>query len=230
MYFTEEIMHEGHRTRLINKIKNPEGLYEHEMMEILLFNACPRKDLNDIAHRLVDRFGGIAGVLHADIEQLLQVEGIGKSMAEYIFCLGACLKRVGGSEMFATATNTYELGKFLTLRAGEENRDKVELYLLDADSRIRRVFSFDFALYREKELLSDAVLSALSFCKSGSVYAAHFISGGAALPERGDDVWTFAIANAGELGGIKLNDYCIFGGEDKLFSYFVEDRLPANAR
>ncbi len=32
-------MHEGHRRRMYEKLKNDDGLHDHEILEILLFNA-----------------------------------------------------------------------------------------------------------------------------------------------------------------------------------------------
>ena len=59
-------MHTGHRSRLTGKIKDGGVVYEHELLEYLLFNACPRRDLNATAHSLIEKFGSISGVLAAD--------------------------------------------------------------------------------------------------------------------------------------------------------------------
>ena len=62
-------MHEGHRQRLIAKLE--EGtLCDHEYLEMLLFNALPRKNTNDIAHRLLAEFGSLNKVFAAKPEQL----------------------------------------------------------------------------------------------------------------------------------------------------------------
>jgi len=71
--------HEGHRTRLRNRAWD-EGLLsmeEHEVIELLLFYAVPRRDVNDIGHQLIDRFGSIAGILNASYEDLVSVPGVG---------------------------------------------------------------------------------------------------------------------------------------------------------
>ena len=56
-------MHEGHRRRLYEKLKNGDNLFEHEILEMLLFNSYPRKNTNPIAHDLLSRFPGIGAVL-----------------------------------------------------------------------------------------------------------------------------------------------------------------------
>ena len=49
-------MHEGHRQRLWEKLKQGDNLFEHELLEILLFNAYPRNNVNPVAHALLQRF------------------------------------------------------------------------------------------------------------------------------------------------------------------------------
>ena len=79
-------VHESHRERVREKFKSGgfEGWCDHEILELLLFYAIPRADTNPIAHRLIDRFGTLSGVLDADVTALLEVDGIGTSTACYI--------------------------------------------------------------------------------------------------------------------------------------------------
>ena len=61
--------------------KNEESLEEHELLEIMLFNAVPRKNTNPAAHELIRAFGSLEGVLRASFEQLRTVNGIGAETA-----------------------------------------------------------------------------------------------------------------------------------------------------
>lgn len=78
--------HENHRKRMRERARNSglESFAEHEALEYLLFFAIPRKDTNELAHRLIDRFGGFCRVLEASVEELCEVEGIGPASAELI--------------------------------------------------------------------------------------------------------------------------------------------------
>ena len=66
-------MHEGHRERMRERIlkEGTENLQPHEILEYLLYHAIPRKDTNEIAHELINRFGGISEVFSADYGNLL---------------------------------------------------------------------------------------------------------------------------------------------------------------
>lgn len=145
-------MHEGHRSRLVSKIKNGGIVYEHELLEILLFNSCPRKDLNAAAHVLLDNFGSIEKVLEADSAELSKVHGIGANMAEYLAVLGKALHKArGGQDTFACVSNVSGFRKFITERPAPET-DCLELYCLDKDGGVRRVCTF-YSNPSEKKLL-----------------------------------------------------------------------------
>ncbi len=76
-------LHEGHRARMRKRFRETgfEGFNEHEILEMLLYYACPRKDMNEIAHELMNRFGSIAGVLDADYEDLITIKNITENAA-----------------------------------------------------------------------------------------------------------------------------------------------------
>ena len=56
------------------KLVGGENLYDHEILEILLYSACPRVNTNPIAHNLLDRFCSLSEIFKADIEELKRVE------------------------------------------------------------------------------------------------------------------------------------------------------------
>ena len=77
-------MHTGHRGRVRERYEidgNFDSFQDHQALEVLLFRALPRVDTNDLAHRLLNEFGSIKGVLEADYDILQRVEGVGKNVA-----------------------------------------------------------------------------------------------------------------------------------------------------
>ncbi len=79
-------IHGGHRKRIDKKarIMGLEFLEEHEQLEKLLFAVIPRGNTNELAIRLINEFGSIAGVLSADVEKLQSIEGVGHRTAEFL--------------------------------------------------------------------------------------------------------------------------------------------------
>ncbi len=90
-----ERVHDGHRERLRRRFR-AEGLdhFEpHQTLELFLTICIPRKDVNDLAHRLIDRFGSLAGVLDASEAELCTVPGIGSSAAFALHLLPAMYRQ-----------------------------------------------------------------------------------------------------------------------------------------
>ena len=83
----EESVHSGHRERVRQDfLKNGfnEDTPPHKIIEMLLFYSIPRKDTNVTAHELLNRFGSIAGIIDAPVEQLVKVPGVSMNTAALI--------------------------------------------------------------------------------------------------------------------------------------------------
>ena len=68
----EKNIHSGHRQRLKDRFMQDglSGFNEINALELLLFYCVPRRDTNDLAHRLLDHFGSFDKVIDATPEQL----------------------------------------------------------------------------------------------------------------------------------------------------------------
>ena len=64
--------HAGHRQRMRERFLTGglEGFADHEVLELMLFYAIPQRNVNPLAHRLLDRFGTLHAVLEAPVEEL----------------------------------------------------------------------------------------------------------------------------------------------------------------
>lgn len=73
----KENLHAGHRERMRRSFMTVgfDGFSDHQIIEMILYYTYPRRDTNELAHRLVNRFNGLTGVLDAPQESLL-AEGI----------------------------------------------------------------------------------------------------------------------------------------------------------
>ena len=88
-------IHQGHRKRLRDKFNSfgAAALTDHELFELLLFYSIPRANTNEAAHKLLDEFGSVMGVLTTDNERLAYVAGLGDRSAELISLVGAISAR-----------------------------------------------------------------------------------------------------------------------------------------
>lgn len=88
-------MHEGHRQRMRERFRTEglDGFSAHEVLEMLLFYTRSRGNVNPLAHRLLDTFGSLRGVLQAPVEQLMAVEGVGEETASLLALMVPIFRR-----------------------------------------------------------------------------------------------------------------------------------------
>lgn len=219
-------MHEGHRRRMYEKLKNNDGLNDHELIEILLFNALPRVNTNPIAHKLLETFGSLSGVLNAQPEQLVTVEGIGASTAMYIKCIAECMRRTNLSYAgIAVMKNHTDLKEFAVQRMRGNVVEVVELYCLDRMGRVRRIHEFTNNDYNFVNVEADKLSEALITDKPHSVMVAHNHLGGSSKPSKEDDEFTAKISFICSLNNVILLDHMIYATDKDVFSYYLSGKL-----
>ncbi|MDD4797824.1 MAG: hypothetical protein PHO66_08660, partial [Eubacteriales bacterium] len=107
--------HDDHRSRLRQRYEN-EGLdsfQPHEVLELLLFYAIPRRNTNELAHALMAHFGSLSRIFNAPMEDLMAVPGIGQNAAVFLSMLTKVWRLYRqDSSRTASALDTYQ-------RAGE---------------------------------------------------------------------------------------------------------------
>lgn len=88
-------VHKNHRQRVYDRFRADgiESFADHEIIELLLFFTVPRKDVNPIAHRLIDEYGSLSGVLDADIKSLEKINGISQRSAIILKLIPSLLRR-----------------------------------------------------------------------------------------------------------------------------------------
>jgi len=91
----EKPSHLGHRERIKAKFiqSGLDGFMDHEVLELLLIYAIPRKDTKPAAWELINKFGSLSAVLDAKIEELVTVKGMGRESALYLKIIRGALKR-----------------------------------------------------------------------------------------------------------------------------------------
>ncbi len=139
--------HAGHRQRLMDKVLK-DACCEHEYLEMLLCYAIPRRNTNDLAHRLLAEFGSIEKVLAADAKQLEEVKGVGKSAVALLKCVHKFFQDYVSTYVVDDEANlpeTYEASSFAQYAYQRYRKIKVEtldVFFLDEAGRFFRQKSF----------------------------------------------------------------------------------------
>ena len=166
-------MHEGHRRRLYEKLKNGDNLFEHEILEMLLFNAYPRKNTNPVAHELLNRFPSIAEVLSASYEELITVPGVGEQVALYLMCVGQCIEKGNDARSFTVFESRGDIYNFVKVRMRGLLCEKLELYFLDKNGKLTRICRFTSGESDKVSVQPEEVIKLISVSHPYGMIAAH---------------------------------------------------------
>jgi DNA repair protein RadC len=92
---------DGHRARMRQRLlkAGPDSLADHEMLEMILFIALPRRDTKPIARALMARFRSFGGVIGAPASELIAVEGLGEAGAAALKLVQAASLRMLRQEL-----------------------------------------------------------------------------------------------------------------------------------
>ena len=86
-----------------------------QVLELLLFFCIPRRDTNELAHALLNRFGSVSRVMDASVEELMQVPGVGQNTATFLHLVkqSGRFYQVDSARKGAMMTDLYDCGNFL---------------------------------------------------------------------------------------------------------------------
>ncbi|MEE1282631.1 MAG: JAB domain-containing protein [Acutalibacteraceae bacterium] len=209
--------HNGHRNRLRKKFLDNsfDGLETHEILELMLYYAIPRKDTNPIAHKLIDSFGSLSAVFDAPIDKLKE-QGISENCAIYLklipqICRMYMEDKHNNSEKIIDIDNIGE-----KLKHKFVGRDYEAVVLLLLDSKYKEVFcgvvnkgSVSACEVYVRKVIELAVLYNAKFA-----VLAHNHPSGLALPSNADIVTTKKVYQALRLIDVVLLDHVIVADDD----------------
>ncbi|MDE6411446.1 MAG: hypothetical protein K2L02_02800 [Clostridia bacterium] len=219
-------IHAGHRQRILERFETDgERFQDHEILEILLFNAIPRSNTNPLAHALIDAFGSLAAVFRASVKELMLVDGVGKRTAEYLRCIGLCYDRTNPvPQNMPLFNNSKEFGDFLEEAYRNKTKEILEIYCLDKLGRVQFKKAFSIGKSDEVRVDSKEFAELLVVKKPHTVVVAHNHPHGLRNPSEEDDIFTKQFLILCRVHNVKLGDHIVVG-RDGAFSYRSTGRL-----
>lgn len=203
-----------------------DSLAPHELIEYLLCHIVPRQDVNALAHRLIDRFGGVEEVLCAQQRELESVEGVGNSVAQWLMLLGEAVDacRALQPEDGVPLTCFRDLLRYI---GGLSRRQAPASLQLCLDMESCLVFSRELCPSRawgETEVLRGALQDVL-LTGARSVILLVLAGNAQAEPDDYDLARVAAYADTLHLAGCTLLDV-VFLGNDSIYSMRGRNRMP----
>lgn len=213
----DKMLHDEHRKRLKAKFAKcgADGLSEHEFVEMLLFYALPRKNTNEIAHLLVNEFGGLRGILDADVESIAKIKGISYHTALMFRLIACSVKKYVNdtNEIIGTVLTPMNVQAYVkNLFYGHPN-EIAYLILMDNQCVVKKVKQISAGNSNSTPIYTRDIVKLTVNERYPYVILAHNHPNGNILPSNNDMQMTKKLEMALSFIDVRLVDHIIVAGE-----------------
>jgi DNA repair protein RadC len=205
----------GHRERLKARFRDngADALADYELLELILFAAVPRRDTKPIAKALLARFGTFPEVLAATEARLMEVQGVGASVALHLKIVHAAAKRqaqaaVRDRPLLSSWSTVIE---YCRVAMAHEEKEQFRILFLDKKNaliadEVQQTGTVDHTPVYPREVVKRALeLSATA------IVLIHNHPSGDPTPSRADIQMTKTIVDIAAPLGIAVHDHIIVG-------------------
>ncbi len=205
----------GHRQRLRERFTatGGDGMPDYELLELLLAQAIPRRDVKPLAKDLLERFGSFAGVITADADRLTAVRGMGDSSATALKVVQAAAVRLLQQQVLGrdVIDSWDRLVDYCTAAMAHEPVEQLRLLFLDRKNvliadEVQQQGTVDHTPLYTREVVKRALELSAS-----ALIVVHNHPSGDATPSQGDIRMTKELREALEKIGIALHDHLVIG-------------------
>jgi DNA repair protein RadC len=211
-----------HRKRLRERFlaAGSAGLHDHEMLELLLFRAIPRRDVKPLAKALLERFGDFNGVISAPVPRLAEVPGAGEAVVCELKIVEAAAHRLARARVMGrhALSSWSALMDYCKTAMAHRDTEQFRILFLDrknvlvADEEQARGTVDHVPVYPR-----EVVKRALELNASALILVHNHPSGDPA-PSRADVEMTRRIEAAAKSVGLVIHDHVVIGkAEDASF-------------
>lgn len=219
----EEPSYIGHRQRLKRRFEQTgfHGFHDYEVLEFLLYFALPRKDTKKIAKKLLERFGNIIGVLHADRKEIEKIKGIGPHAAFFLEAMGAMIgfyfdeRARQGDIQF---NKIEQLVDYFRATIGGRPNEVIRILYLNSKNNLIYEENLSEGTVSETVAFPRRIVEGALKYRATSVIISHNHPGGLPEPSENDDMITQQVKSALRTVNISLQEHLIVAQEG-YFSY-----------
>lgn len=207
----------GHRQRLRERFlaQGGDALAEYEVLELLLFAARPQGDMKPLAKDLLARFGSLAGVLNASIEELREVSGIKDTTVSVLkvvqYASQALLKEDIAERPILSSWQA--LLNYCTAKMGHDKTEQFRIFFLNNKNALiadeqQQKGTVDHTPVYPREVVKRALE-----LHASAIILAHNHPSGDPSPSKADITMTKHIMQALAGVNIMLHDHVIIAGK-----------------
>ncbi|WP_254452792.1 RadC family protein [Roseicella sp. DB1501] len=207
--------HLGHRARMRQRLlqAGPEAVLDHELLEMVLFLALPRRDTKPLARALLARFGSFADAVAAPPAELRAVEGLGEAgMAALKTVQAAALRLARGALRQGVLLDRWDrLIDYLTIQLARERVEQLHVLYLDARNHLIADEVAGRGTVNHTPVYPRELVRRALELQATALILVHNHPSGDPTPSRADIEMTAEVKAAAALLGLVLHDHVIIG-------------------
>ena len=219
---------EGHRARMRARLltAGPDAVADHELLEMVLFLALPRRDTKPIARALLNRFGSFAAAISASAPDLRSVEGLGDAGVAALKLVQAAAHRLVRAEVKDRPVlgDWQRLMDYLGAVLSRERIEQFRILFLDSRNRLLADEAQSRGTVNHTPVYPREVVKRALELHATAIILVHNHPSGDPAPSRDDIEMTKAIAQAAKVLSVSLHDHVIIGN-GRWFSFRREGLL-----
>ena len=197
------------REKLLSR--GPAALSDAELLALLLRSGIRGKNVLQLAQELVDRFGGVAGLLHTPAEALKTVKGLGPAKrAELVAVLELARRALAQQLTQKPLFNTPQAVRdYLQLQLGGLHHEVFAVLFLDSQHRLIALEEMFRGTLTQTSVYPREVVKQALTLNASSVVLAHNHPSGTAQPSRADEALTHTLKAALALVDVRVLDHFV---------------------
>jgi len=200
----------GHRERLKQRfLKEPESLYDYEVIELLLGYVIRGRDVKPQAKELIEKAGGLSSLLGYDPTG---VKGLGSEATVFFDALKEFFSRIGYEEINREAVlldNPEKVAGFLKYKIGYDHKENFVVLFLDVNKKLISFKNFFKGTVDKLTVYPREIAEAALSKKASFVIVAHNHPTGNLTPSEEDIRVTDKLIKALDALDIKMADHII---------------------
>lgn len=191
----------------------PDALLDHELLEMVLFLALPRRDTKPVARALLARFGSFANALSAPLTDLREVEGLGEAGAAALRTVQGAALRLARAEIIdrPVLDNWDRLIAYLTAVLSREKVEQFRVLFLDTRNRLIADEAQTRGTVNHTPVYPREVVRRALELQATALILVHNHPSGDPTPSRADREMTQEVKAAAAVLGIVLHDHLVVG-------------------
>lgn len=191
----------------------PAALADAELIALLLRTGLPGLSVLQLAQQMLDRFGGLTGLLHAGPGELKLIKGLGPAKRAEMAAVMELARRSLAQELTQRPVfdSPGKVKDYLRLQLAERDHEVFAVLFLDAQSRLIRLEEMFRGTLTQTSVYPREVLKRALEVNAASVILTHNHPSGVAEPSRADEFLTQTLKSALALVDVRVLDHLVVG-------------------